>query len=51
MLFGPDKLTGDQIMELPFEKGNEYIRNLTAQETGDFFTEGMVENINARHKE
>lgn len=50
MLFGPDKLTGDQIMKLPKKKGNEYIRNLTAEEKGDFFTEGMIENINAKHK-
>ena len=50
-LLGPDKLTVDQILALPKEKRGEYLRSMTAQEKGDFFTGGMVETLNAKQNE
>lgn len=50
-LFGPDKLTAEQLQEMPKDKRQKYISKMTAQETGNYFTAGFVKTLNAQHKE
>lgn len=50
-LLGPDKLTIEQIQKMPREKRLKYISQMTAKDVGSYFTSGMVETLNAQHKE
>lgn len=46
VLLGPKKLTPDQIMALPPEEEQAYIRGLTAKEFGDFVMGDFIANLN-----
>ena len=46
LLLGPRKLTPAQIDAMPNQEAIDYLGEMSAEESGQYFMEGIIENLN-----